>query len=81
MMIAKSFNRRSRIISIVLIFVLTFSLVFLNAEPAIAVIGKQETMGAWETVPLPSPEERIQSVHTTLLPNGKVLMVNGSSFS
>ena len=80
MMITKSLNRRSQIISIFLIFVLAFSLVFLRGEPAIAVIGKKDTMGAWETVPLPSPEERIQSVHTTLLPNGKVLMVNGSSF-
>ena len=80
MMIAKSFNRRSRIISIFLVFIFAFSLVFLKAEPAIAAISNQENMGAWSTVPLASPEERIQSVHTTLLPNGKVLMVNGSSF-
>ncbi|RUR75032.1 hypothetical protein DSM107007_49820 [Nostoc sp. PCC 7120 = FACHB-418] len=37
-------------------------------------------MGAWETLPMPPPEDRMQSVHTILLPNGKVLVVNGSSF-
>ncbi len=80
MIIAQSFNQRRRIISIFLVFVLAFSLVFVRGKPAIAASGKKENMGAWSTVPLPSPEERMQSVHTTLLPNGKVLMVNGSSF-
>ena len=37
-------------------------------------------MGAWETIPMPPQKDRMQSVHTTLLPNGKILMVNGSSF-
>ena len=37
-------------------------------------------VGAWETVPLPdNPEDWMQAVHASLLPNGKVLIVNGSS--
>ena len=81
-MIAKSLTQRIRIISIFLAFVLAFSLVFGIGKQAIAdtAIGSKETMGAWETIPLPPLEDRMQSVHTTVLPNGKVLMVNGSSF-
>lgn len=81
-MIAKSLNQRIRIISISLVFVLALSLVFLEVEPAIAytVLGSKETMGQWETIPMPPISDRTQSVHTTLLPNGKVLIVNGSSF-
>ncbi|OLT60543.1 galactose oxidase early set domain-containing protein [Moorena bouillonii] len=80
-MIAKLLTQR-RVISIFLIFVLAFSLVFLEGEPAIAdaAIASAENMGAWEDIPMPPLRERIQSVHTILLPNGKVLMVNGSSF-
>ena len=81
MMITKSLNFRSRLISIFLIFVIALSLIFFRVNPAIAeVVGSPETMGAWETIPLPPQEKRIQSVHTTLLPNGKILMANGSSF-
>ena len=36
-------------------------------------------MGAWYTVPLPPKSDRMQGVHTAVLPNGKVLIVNGSS--
>ncbi|NEP00355.1 MAG: DUF1929 domain-containing protein [Symploca sp. SIO2E9] len=81
-MIAKSLTQRIRIISIFLIFVLAFNLVFLEGEPAIAyaAIGSKETMGVWNDIRMPPLEEQMQSVHTILLPNGKVLMVNGSSF-
>lgn len=34
--------------------------------------------GQWETVPLPA-KDWMQGVHTSLLPNGQVLIVNGSS--
>ncbi|MFM9159070.1 MAG: hypothetical protein ACKOPK_14440, partial [Dolichospermum sp.] len=37
-------------------------------------------MGAWTTIPMPEPQDRMQSVHTIVLPNGKILMINGSSF-
>ncbi|MGK7897349.1 MAG: galactose oxidase-like domain-containing protein [Xenococcus sp. (in: cyanobacteria)] len=79
---AKSLTPRIRIISIFLTFVLAFTLVFGSADKAIAETrtGGKASLGAWETVPLPPQSERIQSVHTVLLPNGKVLMVNGSSF-
>ena len=40
---------------------------------------KKQEKGDWYTPPLPLLEDRMQSVHTILLPNGKVLMVNGSS--
>lgn len=36
--------------------------------------------GHWDLAPLPAPDARMQAVHSVLLPNGKVLMVNGSSF-
>lgn len=42
--------------------------------------GPKEEMGAWETIPMPAPKDRMQSVHTIVLPNGKVLTLNGSSF-
>ena len=38
------------------------------------------TKGQWQTVPLPLDNKQwMQGVHTSLLPNGKVLIVNGSS--
>ncbi len=70
-----------KIISLFLVCIFAFSFTFMGGEPAIAVVqGPKETMGMWETIPLPPPEDRMQSVHTTVLPNGKVLVVNGSSF-
>ena len=78
--IAKSLKQQIKILSIFLVCFVAFNLSI--EEPAIAVttIGPKETMGAWETIPMPPPSDRMQSVHTNLLPNGKVLMVNGSSF-
>ena len=35
--------------------------------------------GDWYTPPLPPLHDRMQAVHAVLLPNGKVLIVNGSS--
>ena len=82
MLIAKLITQKRRIISIFLVFVFALSLMLLRGEAAIALMAmdSKETMGAWETIPMPPPGDRIQSVHTTILPNGKVLMVNGSSF-
>jgi hypothetical protein len=45
--------------------------------------GRKEDYGAWYVPPLPPLEDRMQSVHVALLPEGKygkVLIVNGSSF-
>ncbi len=42
--------------------------------------GPPEKRGSWFVPPLPAePKDRLQSIHAVLLPNGKVLMVNGSS--
>lgn len=79
-MITKSLNFRSPLISIFLIFIVAISCLLFRINSAIALSGSPETMGVWETIALPSEKERIQSVHTILLPDGKVLMVNGSSF-
>jgi hypothetical protein len=75
-----STNLRSQIVSILIIFAIAFFLVFFSTQTAIALEDNSSTMGVWETVPLASKGDRIQSVHTIVLPNGKVLMVNGSSF-
>ena len=40
----------------------------------------QAAIGRWQMAPLPPENARMQSVHSVLLPNGKVLVVNGSSF-
>ena len=40
---------------------------------------EEHEKGVWYTPPLPPLGDRMQAVHTVLLPNGKVLMVNGSS--
>lgn len=86
---AKSYVNRinqTRIFSIFLVFFLALSLVVLEGGTAIATpisapnSSSQEMLGVWETIPLPPESDRIHSVHTNLLPNGKVLMVNGSSF-
>ncbi|MEO0835846.1 MAG: galactose oxidase early set domain-containing protein [Cyanobacteria bacterium J06642_3] len=78
-MITKPINQPSRFISMLLVFIFAFSVVLFKADIAIAV-DSPEAMGEWSTIPMPPPGDRIQSVHTTLLPNGKILMVNGSSF-
>ncbi|MEH2250961.1 galactose oxidase early set domain-containing protein [Nostoc sp.] len=42
--------------------------------------GCPEEMGAWYMLPMPKNEsDRMQAVHVALLPNNKVLIVNGSS--
>ncbi|MEO1262280.1 MAG: galactose oxidase early set domain-containing protein [Bacteroidota bacterium] len=44
------------------------------------ITGPPAEMGHWFQVPLAKDKKaRMQSVHTVLMPNGKVLMVNGSS--
>ncbi|MGA7498119.1 MAG: galactose oxidase early set domain-containing protein [Isosphaeraceae bacterium] len=47
--------------------------------PGLASEGKPEDKGSWIVPPLPAEQDRLQSIHAVLLPNGKVLMVNGSS--
>ena len=82
MIVARRLTQRIRIIPFFLTIVLALSLVLSGWEEAIAdtAIGSKETMGAWETIPMPPQKDRMQSVHTILLPNGKILMVSGSSF-
>ena len=58
------------------VFGLLLSLLLL-LTPARAV---QAALGSWELAPMPPANTRMQAVHTVLLPNGKVLVVNGSSF-
>ena len=51
--------------------------------PAIATAANApnaDTKGSWETVPLPADKKDwLHATHTALLPNGKVLIVNGSA--
>jgi len=51
-----------------------------RADTAISANLESSSKGQWQTVPLP-PDKKdwMQGVHTSLLPNGKVLIVNGSS--
>ncbi len=51
-----------------------------RADTAISANIESATKGQWQTVPLPLDQKQwMQGVHTSLLPNGKVLIVNGSS--
>ncbi|MFW9257627.1 galactose oxidase-like domain-containing protein [Nostoc sp. CALU 546] len=69
-------------VSVFLAFILTLAITLCGWKQAIAspIIGTKEEMGAWETIPMASKENLMQSIHTILLPNGKVLSLNGSSF-
>lgn len=76
----------NKLLYIFVAFVLAVTVVFCGSDraiaanaPLIASQGAKEQMGAWYTVPLPPKPEQMQGVHTALLPNGKVLIVNGSS--
>lgn len=81
-MILKKSNKRTRLVSLFLVLILTATFTICGWKQAIAspLVGSEQEMGAWETVPMPAKENLMQSVHTILLPNGKVLSVNGSSF-
>ncbi len=74
--------KQTRFVSVLLTCILLFTLSVCSGNSAIAatIAGSKEEMGAWETVPMPSKNNLMQSVHTIMLPNGKVLTVNGSSF-
>jgi hypothetical protein len=41
--------------------------------------GPPEKVGRWETRPAPPASVAVQAIHAVLLPNGKILLVNGSS--
>lgn len=72
----------TQIVSVFLAFFLAVAIIIWGWEQANAdtMVGLKEEMGAWETIPMPPKENLMQSVHTLLLPNGKVLSVSGSSF-
>jgi hypothetical protein len=74
--------RRHRPLQSLLAFALGLLILLAPAPVVQAALDHQLSTGQgyWETAPLPSPEARMQAVHSVLLPNGKVLMVNGSSF-
>lgn len=82
MKIVKVFPNSINIFTVFLVFFLYLCLTFLGWDLAIASpkIGSKEIMGSWTTIPMPPTQDRMQSVHTIVLPNGKVLMINGSSF-
>lgn len=82
MKIVKPLPQGIKIVSVFLVFFLCLCLTFLGWDVAIAgpVVESRKTMGEWKTIPMPAAEDRMQSVHTIVLPNGKVLMINGSSF-
>ncbi len=70
---------RNTIISVFLIFILAVAFTLCGWKSAMADVGTPETMGKWETVPIPELPW-MQSVHTIVLPDGKVMSLNGSSF-
>ncbi len=87
---AKMERFRAFIVSNFIVFFLTLTLIFCGGKPAVAdqnappCIGShKEELGCWQKYPLARDEDGnilpIQSVHSSLLPNGKILMVNGSS--
>ena len=86
----KTFKLRNLIVSNFMVFFLAFTLIFCGVKPAFAAvnapdcIGKNpEELGCWQKYPLFRDEDGkilpLESVHTSVLPNGKILMVNGSS--
>ena len=86
----KTFKLRTLIFSNFIVFFLAFTLIFCGVKPAFAdqnvpvcVGSNKEELGCWQKYPLPRDEEGnilpLQSVHTSVLPNGKILIVNGSS--
>lgn len=81
-MILNKSIKRTTLISFFLVLILTATFTICGGKQAIAspLVGSKEEMGEWETIPMSPPESWMQSVHTVLLPNGKVLSVNGSSF-
>ncbi|MBD2664119.1 hypothetical protein B6N60_03740 [Richelia sinica FACHB-800] len=80
-MLAKK-SQNKIIVSVFVAFILAVALTICGWENAIAApkAGLKKEMGVWETIPMPPLENRMQSVHTLLLPNGKVLSLSGSSF-
>lgn len=79
-------SKSIRFFSLFFALILSIALSMCGWKPAIAapVIGSKEEMGLWEKVPPPRDLKTgkilpLESVHTSLLPNGKVLIVNGSS--
>jgi hypothetical protein len=81
-MILNKLIKRTTLISLFLVLILTTTFTLCGGKQASAspLVGPKEEKGEWETIPMAPPESRMQSVHTILLPNGKVLSVNGSSF-
>ncbi len=86
----KTVKFRTSIFSNFIVFFLAFTLIFCGGKPALAdrnappcIGSNKEELGCWQKYPLPRDREGkilpLQSVHTSLLPDGKILMVNGSS--
>jgi len=75
--------------STLIVFFLALTLIFGGEKPAVAdntpacVGDHPQELGCWQKYPLFRDSQGkilpLQSVHTSLLPNGKILMVNGSS--
>ncbi|MEH2304473.1 hypothetical protein [Nostoc sp.] len=56
------------------------TIIILITRIAVTYEGCPQEMGAWYMLPMAKNEsDRMQAVHTALLPNNKVLIVNGSS--
>lgn len=80
-------DKYRKLLSVFLSFFVAVGIFIWTANPTLAESlskGAPEDMGAWERVDIPRDPEtnnilQLQSVHTTLLPNEKVLVVNGSS--
>ena len=87
---SKTDRFRAFIVSNFIVFFLALTLIFCGGKPAIAdpitplCIGDNRAeLGCWQKYPLARDKDGnilpIEAVHSTLLPNGKILIVNGSS--
>lgn len=85
-----SHNSLHKILRVAIALILAIAVMFSSWDKAIAanlpepplraVEGSAEKKGAWYTPPMPKNiNERMQGLHASLLPNGKVLIVNGGS--
>lgn len=83
-------NRLQKILVLFIAFILAITVTICGWDEALAanlpdpplrsLEGSKEKMGAWYTPPMPNNiNERMQGLHAALLPNGKVLIVNGGS--
>lgn len=87
---SQSINYRKTILSVFVAFILAFTTIFCGWKPVLAAdnsfpcLGSNpEKLGCWQKYPLPRDANGnilpFEAVHTSVLPDGKILIINGSS--